>query len=84
VQTLLLDTEVLEQKQGERRKPMKMFEGLLGLRLIESLTESSDWESTWWDVVFRGLQEEFSSEQRSGTADLAPRSTLSYRAPGRK
>ena len=43
---------------------MKLFEELLGLKLIESLTESPDWESTWWDTVYRGLQEDFSAEGR--------------------
>jgi hypothetical protein len=60
---------------------MKVFEELLGLRLIESLTESPDWESTWWDTVFRGLQEEFSAEQcpdselPTAAAKRAPAST---------
>ena len=43
---------------------MKSFEELLGLRLIESLTESQNWESTWWDTVFRGLQNDVSAEPR--------------------
>jgi len=42
---------------------MKSFEALLGLRLIESLMESPNWESSLWDAVYRGLQEEFSAEQ---------------------
>ena len=42
---------------------MKIVEELLGLRLIENLTESPNWESTWWDTVFRGLQEDVSGEQ---------------------
>jgi hypothetical protein len=41
---------------------MKLLEEMLGLRLIESLTESPDWESTWWDAVYRGLQEESSAK----------------------
>jgi hypothetical protein len=45
---------------------MKLLEELLGLRLVESLTETPDWESTWWDTVYRGLQEDFSAE---GTSD---------------
>jgi hypothetical protein len=40
---------------------MKSFEEMLGLRLIESLTESPDWESTWWDAVYRGLQGDLSA-----------------------
>ena len=42
---------------------MKSFEEMLGLRLIESLTESPNWESTWWDAVYRGLQEDLSVER---------------------
>ena len=42
---------------------MNILEELLGLSLIESATESPDWESTWWDTVFRGLQEEVSAER---------------------
>ncbi len=42
---------------------MKLLEELLGLRLVESLTESPDWELTWWDTVYRGLQEDFSAEE---------------------
>ena len=41
---------------------MKLLEELLGLRLVESLTESPEWESTWWDAVYRGLQEDSSAK----------------------
>lgn len=45
-------------------KTMSIFDELLRLRLIESLTETPNWESTWWaDTVFRGLQEDFSDER---------------------
>jgi hypothetical protein len=37
---------------------MRMFTRLLERKLIEELTGSPNWETTWWtDVVFRGLQE---------------------------
>ena len=52
--------EVPEQETSQEEKAMKLLEELLGLRLIESLMES-DWESTWWDAVYRGLQEDFSA-----------------------
>ncbi len=39
---------------------MKMLEELLGLRVIENLTDSPNWESTWWETVFRGLEEDVS------------------------
>ena len=42
---------------------MNIVEELLGLKLIESVTESPNWESTWWDTVFRGLQEDIVTEQ---------------------
>jgi hypothetical protein len=42
---------------------MNIVEELLGLKLIESVTESPNWESTWWDTVFRGLQEDIATEQ---------------------
>lgn len=42
---------------------MNIVEELLGLKLIESVTESPNWESTWWATVFRGLQEDVATEQ---------------------
>ena len=42
---------------------MNIVEELLGLKLIESVTESPNWESTWWDTVFRGLQEDIATEK---------------------
>jgi len=50
---------------------MKSFEELPGLRLIESLLESPNWESTWWDTVFRGLQGDISAEREPG-CELPP------------
>ena len=47
---------------------MKMLEELLGLRVIENLTDSPNWESTWWETVFRGLEEDVSAEGAQPTA----------------
>ena len=55
---------------------MNIVEELLGLKLIESVTESPNWESTWWDTVFRGLQEDIATEQcpnRETTAEAGQR-----------
>ena len=41
---------------------MNIVEELLGLKLIESATEAPNWESTWWDTVFRGLQADVETE----------------------
>ena len=51
---------------------MRIFTRLLERILIEDLTGSPNWESTWWnDVVFRGLQESESGQlvAESETAD---------------
>ena len=47
---------------------MKMLEELLGLRVIEDLTDSPNWESTWWETVFRGLEEDVAAEGAQPTA----------------
>jgi hypothetical protein len=49
---------------------MGVFDKLLGLRLVEDLAKSPNWESTWWaDTVFRGLQEADSDLGNSNPAD---------------
>jgi hypothetical protein len=46
-----------------------MFDKFLGLRVVEDLAESANWESTWWADIFRGLQEADSELWNSNTAD---------------